>query len=88
MQLKEARDTLRNACRRLLQRVRDADADQAAAEAAGAKPGSKRYVAPGSFMHHIAHSKHHSSFADGAPLRDSEVMQQVGAQSLCVCMQR
>ncbi len=75
LQLLDARHTLRSCCARLLQSVRDADSD-AAAGAEPAKLGSKRYIAPGSFLHHVAHSQHHPSHANGGPLKDSEIMQQ------------
>ena len=66
---------LQSTCAKLLQRVRDADTAQAAA-APGAKP-VKRGVAPGSFLHHLAHAKHHHSVQNGDALSDTEVIQQV-----------
>ena len=74
LQLMGARRKLREVCGGLLRQVR-----QQLAASNGAAPAGKleRGVAPGSFLHHLATAKHHSSIRNGDDFTDMEVVQQV-----------
>ena len=75
-----ARQKLREVCGGLLRQVR-----QQLAASNGVAPAGKleRGVAPGSFLHHLATAKHHSSIRNGDDFTDMEVVQQVSNLECC-----
>ena len=70
-----ARETIVRTCANLLRKVREADVAQPGG-VPSAKP-AKRGVLPGSFLHHLAHARHHPTFREGALLTDAEIISQV-----------
>ena len=81
VQLMSARQKLRDVCAGLLRQVR-----QQMAATNGAAPAGKleRGVAPGSFLHHLATAKHHSSVRNGDDFTDTEIVQQVRILHACL----
>ncbi len=75
MQLMKARAKLQETCASLLQQARERK--ESAARSAGSKP--VRGLAPGSFMEHMAESKHRADVKDGCAFSDTEIIQQVCA---------
>lgn len=82
LQLMSARRKLKEVCEALLRQVR-----QQLASTNGAAPAGKleRGVAPGSFLHHLATAKHHSSVRNGDDFTDMEILQQVHVVNLHAC---
>lgn len=70
-----ARTTLIKTCAKLLRKVREAD--EAQPGGVPSAKSAKRGVLPGSFLHHLAHARHHPTFRDGALLTDAEIISQV-----------
>jgi hypothetical protein len=77
-QLMKARSKLQETCIALLRRAREQQHQQnGAVNGDDGRKRPERGLTAGSFMHHLAHAKHHPNVKGGSEFSEMEIVQQV-----------